>query len=193
MHCSVPQLLRPYIEALNEDGYSAQHLEFDAYQMDEVRLKRAQSDHKVDMKAVPRELRTAFDASELPKATPGEKYYCGWLVSGIPTTKAMLAAGLLVKLIVSDFAHAKKQADGFYAFAVGFDANGHIVPVAAMHTIKPESKDSWEYLIAAMKVCPRWRARVSVCMYSLTVDPRSPNTSGILRPPHRCSRSCAHF
>jgi len=65
----------------------------------------------------------------------------------------MLEAGLLVKVIVSDFAAAKKTASGSYAFAVGFDANGHIVPVAGMHIIKPEAKPTWSEIIVAMKVC----------------------------------------
>jgi hypothetical protein len=134
-------------------GYSAKHLELNSTKMDDVVRKRAKSDHADAMKRIPAEERTLFDPSELPSATPGQIFYCGWLVAGIPTSKKMLEEGVLTKVIISDFAHAKKQAVGSYAFAVGLDANGHIVPFAAMHTILPESTDTWTELVKPMKVC----------------------------------------
>ena len=78
MLCSVMQLLRPFIDSLKSLGYDADHLEFNADEMDVVSYKRGESDHRLDMKGIPREKRTAFDSSKLPKATQGESYYSGW-------------------------------------------------------------------------------------------------------------------
>ena len=196
------QLLQPYVDALTELDYNAALLDLGADEMDAVVDKRAESDHKLDMKQLPVEKQTPLDKSKLPKATPGQDYYRGWIVGGLPTTKKMLQAGLLIKVIVSDFAAAKKTAKGSYAFAVGFDANGHIVPFAGMHTIKPESKPTWLEFVEAMKVrecvcaCVCVFARMFACVCSRSDrDLYTPtlHTSGLLWGPHRRSRRRAHF
>jgi hypothetical protein len=51
-------------------------------------------------------------------------------------------------MVISDIAHAKRQVESSLAFTVGMDANGHIVPVSAMHIFLPESTETWTDFVA---------------------------------------------
>ena len=115
--------------------------------MDAVILKRAESDHKQRQKLVPPLAKKKLDPTGLPRAVAGTKYYSGWVLAGLPTSKRMLTAGLLVKVFTADFYHTRGTAHGSYAFIVGQDANNHIIVLAAMHTIFAESKATWVQLI----------------------------------------------
>ena len=59
----------------------------------------------------------------------------------------MLQAGLIIKLFFADFCHAQNLGKGSYGFIFGQDANRHTIVVAGMHTIMPESTESWKDLL----------------------------------------------
>ena len=145
------KLLRPYIDELCNLGYGADIIQVESDKMNEIVLKNAKGEHKIEMKRIPKEQRAELDTSGLPSAEEDGIYYGGWIVSGFPTSKRMLEAGLIVKVCVSDFAHAKLRAKGSFAFAVGYDANNHIIPFAGMHnTSCTESQEGWTDLLEPM-------------------------------------------
>ena len=143
--------LKPYLDKLKDAGFGTNLVLYDADRMDSVTLARAKSNHKRQMGLLPREKRTPFDGSNLPKATRGKMYLAGWHVM-FPSTKRMLDSGEVLGVYVGDFAFCRGVAEGNYGSLVGFDANNHIVPYSVMWTIEEETTDTWTQLVSPAKV-----------------------------------------
>ena len=144
----------PFLESLKAVGYATDTIEITPARMNEEVEKVAKSKFDREQRQRKPEDREVFDLSkiDLPKADEGKMYYGGWLISGFPTVKRVLEAGLILKVLCADFAHMKRKAKGNIAFVVGFDADHRVIVFGAMHTIFAESFDSWNDLLEPVKV-----------------------------------------